>query len=142
MVCLAACAGTPETSSATGVAEATSARRTTVRQLPASAWFDSGRVELNDVGRAQLRELADDLRGRAVEVVPMDAGHFVAMGKFTASRRLARDRAEQVATFLVDACQLRAGDVTVLEQQATPTGPDGQRQAGIWIEVRVVGEAR
>lgn len=142
MVWLAACAGAPEANQATGVAEASVARRTTVRQVPASAWFDTGRVDLNDVGRAQLLQLADDLRGRSIEVVPMDAGHFVAMGKFASSRRLASDRATQVATFLVEACQLRASDVAVLEQQATPTGADGERQAGIWIEVRVLGESR
>ena len=141
-VLLAACAGSPETDRATGVAEASATRRTMVRQVPASAWFDPGRVMLNDVGCEQLRRLAEGLRNRTVEVVPMDAGHFVAMGKFTSSRRLARERAAQVAGFLVESCGLRAEDVNVLEQQATPSGADGQRQSGIWIEVRVVGEPR
>lgn len=138
-----ACAGSPEAyrverADAPVAVDAASARRVAVRQVPSSVWFDEGRATLNDVGRTQVRALAEELRGRRVEIVPMDAAWFPASGKLAGQRTLASDRGQHVAGFLVETCGVSAGDVQVHEVRATPAAADGTRQPGIWIEVRVV----
>lgn len=138
-----ACAGSPaayraEAADAPVAVDAASARRIALRQVPSSAWFDEGHATLNDVGRTQVRALAEELRGRRVEIVPMDVAWFPASGKLAGQRTLASDRGQHVAAFLVETCGLSAGEVHVLETRATPTAADGTRQPGLWIEVRVV----